>query len=133
MAKSLNAPYVVGCYCFFNNPVEVSTVMKSLHASDSGLFRAGDDGYPDVSGLVVYDEKTLWGPPDTVANAYIFEYFPNPHAVRPFAFPAGHYYPPMSINKRQHYQLMVRFFSGEIGKDEYFRLVDALLASEPSP
>jgi hypothetical protein len=134
LAKSLNVPYMVGCYCFFSNPVERSTVMESLHAADSGLFRGGDgEGYPEVSGLVVYDEKTLWVPPDTVANAYVFEYFPNPHAVRPFAFPLGYYFPPMSINKQRHYQLMVRFLSGDIEKDEYLRLTDALLASEPCP
>ena len=132
LARSLNVPYVVGCYCFFNNPVEISTVMESLHAVDSGLFRGGGDGYPDVSGVVVYDDKTLRVTPDSVANAYVFKYFPNPHAARPFPFPGGYYVPPMSINKRKHYQLMVRFLLGEIDKDEYFRQIEALAASEPS-
>jgi hypothetical protein len=133
LAKSLNVPYVVGCYCFFNNPVERSIVFSSLHAADSGLFRGGDDdGYPDVSGLVVYDEKSLWGPPGTVAYAYVFECFSNPHAVRPFVIPPGHYYPPLSINKRKHYQLLVRFLSEEIDQPEYFRLLDDLLRSDQS-
>jgi hypothetical protein len=133
LAKSLDVPYVVGCFCYFNNPVERSTVMENLHSADSGLFRGGDDeGYPDVSGLVVFDEKTLWGPPDTVANAYIFEYFQNPHAIRQFAFPSGNYYPPMSISKREQYQLLVRFLSGAIDKSEYFRVLEALLSSDQS-
>ena len=115
LAKSLNVAYVIGCFCNFNNPVEKSTVLENLHSPDSGLFRGGNgQGYPDVSGLVVYQEETLWVPPESVANAYVFDYFPNPHAVRQFAIPSGNYYPPMSINNTQHYQLLVRFFSEQI-------------------
>jgi hypothetical protein len=133
LAKSLNVPYVVGCYCFFSNPVERSTVLESLHSADSGLFRSGnEEGYPDVSGLVIFDEKTLWFPPDAVANAYVFEYFPNPHAVRQFAFPVGNYYPPMSISKKEQYQLLVRFLSGEMDVPEYRRALEELLRIERS-
>lgn len=117
LARSLGVPYVIGCFLTFDNVVEQSIIIDNLHSPDCGLFTGDEEaGYPDVSGLAVMDEYTPFFPPESVANVYRIEYFPNPHAMRPLDWPAGAYCPPMSISRSEHYRRLVRFYRGEINQ-----------------
>lgn len=105
LIESRNIPYVIGFFPQFEIVVDRFQIMENLYSGDSGLFRSGDDGgYPNVSGLVNYPDLTLPDSPNSVAHAYRFEYFPNPYARRPFAFPSGNYYPPMLISSAPNYK-----------------------------
>jgi hypothetical protein len=122
LVKNRDVPFVIGCFPSFINPLDKAVVRENLHSLACGLFRRGDDeGYPDASGLVVFDEKSLPGPHTSVAQVYVFEYFQNPYAVRRFAFPVGNYYPPMSISRSEDYKLLARALAEEIDPPEYFK------------
>jgi hypothetical protein len=133
LAKAKDVPYVIGCFGYFSNWLERSTVLENLHSPEFGLFRRPeDDGYPDVSGLVVFDERTSLCARDAVAHAYVFEYFSNPHATRPFEIPAGSLYSPMSIKRKEHFLLQARHDAGQIGDIELMAAVAWLAARDPS-
>ena len=118
LVQSLNVPYLVACFFTFDNyygDVTRGMILDNLHSAASGFFRASENGYPDVSGLVTFYEDNLpWYPPDSVATVYVFDYDENPHAARRCGFVTREYYPPMSIANRDHYKLCVRRFREEI-------------------
>ena len=134
LVQSLNVPYLIACFFTFDNyygDVTRGMILDNLHSAASGFFRAGEDGYSDVSGLVTFYEDNLrWCPPDSVATVYVFDYDENPHAARRCGFATGDYYPPMSIKKRDHYKLCVRRFRKEIDQVEFERLVEELQARD---
>jgi hypothetical protein len=134
LVQSLNIPYLVACFFTFDNYYGEETkrmIQENLHSAASGFFRAGEEGYPDVSGLVTFYEPAIrFFPPDSVATLYTFDYDENPHAVRQCGFAVGDYFPPMSVARRDHYKLGVRLFREEIDYPEFERLRDELLARD---
>ena len=134
LVQSLNVPYLVACFFTFDNyygDVTRGMILDNLHSAASGFFRASENGYPDVSGLVTFYEDNLpWYPPDSVATVYVFDYDENPHAARRCGFVTREYYPPMSIANRDHYKLCVRRFREEIDQFEFERQIEELQARD---
>jgi hypothetical protein len=134
LVQSLNIPYLVACFFTFDNYYGEETtrmIQENLHSAASGFFRAGEEGYPDVSGLVTFFEPAIrFAPPDSVATRYTFDYDENLHAVRRCGFAVGDYFPPMAVAKRDHYKLLVRLYRREIDFTEFERLRDELHARD---
>ncbi len=136
LVRSANVPYLVACFFAFDASYEEETnaiILENLQSMSSGFFRgkAGVHCYPDVSGLVTFHEPNLlFFPPDSVATLYAFDYYWNPHADRPCAFPVGEYYPPMSIKKSELYKICVRRGRGEIEQPEFESLLREYKARE---
>jgi len=104
LTESLNIPYVIGFFPQYEVVVDRSQILENLHSPDFGLFRKIEDGgYPNVSGLVNYPDDNKPDSATSVAHVYAFEYYPNPHALRPFAFPEGQYYAPLLLSSRPRY------------------------------
>jgi hypothetical protein len=131
LTESLEVPYTIACFCFLDNPVDTEVVRRVLYSTEFGLFRNSGDGiYPHVSGVVLFGEVERYEPPDAAAIVYKFLYFPNPHAARPFAFPVGDYYQPMSISNREQHRLFMRFAKGEFNEEQFFLRLDQLRERE---
>jgi hypothetical protein len=136
LVQSEEVPCLVACFFTFDNWLDEETeriITENLHSASSGFFRdkTGVQCYPDVSGLVTFYEPNLqFLPPDSVATLYAFDYHRNPQAVRPCAFPAGEYYPPMAIRESELYKICVRRGRKEIELQEFLRMLQELKARQ---
>ena len=127
LAESINVPYAIACFCFLENPVETEIVRRVLYSTEHGLFRNSGDGvHPYVSGVAVFGTVERYEWPDSAALVYKFQYFPNPYAARPFAFPVGDYYQPMSLSNRERHLLFIRLAKGEITEGQFCLGLDEL-------
>jgi hypothetical protein len=134
LVQSEEVPYLVACFFSFDSWYDEESnemIQDNLFSASEGFFRdkTGVQCYPDVSGLVtLYEPNLEFRPPESIATLYAFDYHRNPYAARPCAFPAGVYYPPMSVSKREFYKVCVRRGRGEIDLPECRRLLEELKA-----